>query len=480
MKKILLSPDQLSREALIALIVQQAEQIEALQGQVKRLEAQVEKLERQIAKNSTNSSKPPSSDGLKKPAPKSQRERGKRKTGGQPGHNGETLERVDTPDAVVFHALRQCQQCQDDLSEVTVDRRMRRQVFDLPPARWEVTEHQAEVKRCPGCGWVQHAPFPAQVRAPTQYGMRALAQAVYLHSYQLLPLARIQEWFIDWVGHGPSEGTIQRALEQMSAAVAPALDAIYAGVTHAEVVRFDETGLRIAGRLGWLHTASTPDLTYYTVHAQRGEEALLDAGVLPACRGWAVHDGFTSYWGFTTVRHALCNAHHLRELEFLVEQYQAKWAKSMQLLLLTMKHRREAAPQGLSRAVIAALERRYDRLIAQGLAAFPPLPRSPDSKQRVAQHPATNLLLRLRKHRDAVLAFLRHAEVPFDNNLAERDLRMMKVKQKISGCFRTWDGAELFVAIRSYLSTARKQGLSMLHAAHLAFLGSPLIPPLPE
>lgn len=480
MKKLPLSPDQLSREALIALIMQQAEQIEALKAQVKQLEAQLEKLERQVAKNSTNSSKPPSSDGVKKAAPKSRREKGKRKTGGQVGHEGETLKAVSHPDEMVVHGLTHCGYCQHDLVKARVIGRVKRQVFDIPPLRLQVREHQAEVKVCPGCGQRQQAAFPAGVHAPTQYGPHLLAQAIYLHSYQLVPLARIREWFQDTLGHSPSEGTLQRALGQMSKAVAPALDAVYAGVTRSAVVHCDETGLRIAGRLGWLHTASTADLTYYTVHSQRGDEALLDAGVLPACRGWAVHDGFTPYWGFTTVRHALCNAHHLRELEFLVEQYQARWAKAMQRLLLTMKRQLETAAHGLSRTRMDGLERRYDQLIAQGLTAFPPHPRAPNASGRTAQHPATNLLLRLRQHRDAVLAFLRYPDVPFDNNLAERDLRMMKVKQKISGCFRTWTGAETFVAIRSYLSTARKQGLSMLQAAYLALTGSPFIPALPE
>jgi len=480
MNKHPVSLDQISREALIALIGQQAQQIEALQAQVKLLQAQAEKLERQIAKNSTNSSKPPSSDGLKKPAPKSRREKGQRKTGGQMGHEGETLEMVALPDAVVCHSLTTCHHCQQDLSEVAMVGQVKRQVFDLPPVQLQVTEHRAEVKACPGCGQRQRATFPAGVTAATQYGPRLLAQAVYLHSYHLLPLGRIQEWFQDLLGQAPSEATIQRAVQQMSAAVSPALDAIYAGVTQATVVHADETGVRIAGRLGWLHTVSTTDLTYYTVHAKRGDEAILDAGVLPACRGWLVHDGFKPYMGFTTVRHALCNAHHLRELEFLGEQYQAQWAKPMQQVLLTMKRRRDATPHGLRPAVMASLERRYDRLLSQGFAAFPPQPRPPNSKQRLAQHPVTNLLLRLHKHREAVLAFLLHPEVPFDNNLAERDLRMMKVKQKISGCFRTWAGAEAFVALRTYLSTARKQGLSMLHAVYLAFLGTPFIPALPE
>lgn len=204
----------------------------------------------------------------------------------------------------------------------------------------------------------------------------------------------------------------------------------------------------------------------------------MDAGVLPNCHGWAVHDGMTAYFSFETVRHALCNAHHLRELEFAHEQYDATWAKHMQKLLLKMKKHDDE--QTVTQQLIRDLEAQYDTLIDKGFEAFPIQPRPPNYKGRYPQHTVTNLLIRLRDYRDAVLAFLHHPHVPFDNNLAERDLRMMKVKQKVSGCFRTWAGAEVFAAVRTYLATARKQGISMLQAAFLAFCGSPFIPAIPE
>lgn len=275
-----------------------------------------------------------------------------------------------------------------------------------------------------------------------------------------------------------SEGTIERAVKQCADAVAPSLDAIYKGLTQAEVVHYDETGFRVNTGLRWLHTACTEYLSYYSVHLKRGDEAMLDIGVLPNSQGWAVHDGLKGYFGFETVRHALCNAHLLRELQFALEQYEADWAQDMQDLLLEMKRHAEAGE--VSTETHAQLENRYDTLLVTGFEAFPIRPRPPNSKKRVAQHPVTNLLIRLRDHRDAVLAFLCYPEVPFDNNLAERDLRMMKVKQKISGCFRTWSGAEVFAAVRSYLATARKQGISMLHAAQMAFAGTPFIPAIPE
>lgn len=468
----------MSRENLLVFIQHQAEQIELLKAQNAALEARIEKLEHRINKNSSNSSQPPSSDGLKKPNPKSRREKGKHRSGGQTGHAGKTLKMVVCPDEVVVHPLEACPHCQYDLSQAAVERVVKRQVFDIPPLRLQVSEHQAQVKRCPGCGQPSRAGFPAGVTAPTQYGPNVLAQAAYLNSYHLIPLARVREWFADCVGHAVSEGVIERAGVQLAEAVAPALDTIYAGLTRSEVVHYDETGFRINTGLRWLHTACTTHLSYYNVHGKRGDEAMLDIGVLPNCHGWAVHDGLKGYFSFTTVRHALCNAHHLRELQFAVEQYDAQWAKAMQTLLLEMKHLHETGDR--SEALLHRLENRYDALLVDGWDAFPLQPRPPNSKKRGAQHPITNLLIRLRDHREAVLAFLHHPEVPFDNNLAERDLRMMKVKQKISGCFRTWAGAEVFAAVRSYLATARKQGLSMLHATAMAFLGSPFIPAIPE
>jgi len=467
-----------NRETLITLIETQAEQNRLLKGQVAELQARLEKLEHRLNKNSSNSSKPPSSDGLKKPAPKSRREKGKRQSGGQPGHDGDTLKMVAYPDEVTIHRLLACPHCQHDLCNTPVEQVVKRQVFDLPPLRLQVTEHQAEVKVCRCCGNDSQAEFPTGVNAPTQYGPNVLAQAAYLNSYHLIPVARVREWFADCVGQAVSEGTIVRALKQFAAAVAPSLDVIYQGLTQANVVHYDETGFRVNTGLRWLHTACTDYLSYYSVHLKRGDEAMLDIGVLPNSQGWAVHDGLKGYFGFETVRHALCNAHHLRELQFAAEQYQAAWAVQMQALLLDMKRQRETG--ALSPDTLQALENRYEVLLVEGLAAFPISPRPPNANQRVAQHPVTNLLIRLRDNRDAVLAFLHHPQVPFDNNLAERDLRMMKVKQKISGCFRTWAGAEVFAAVRSYLATARKQGMSMLRAAYLAFAGNPFIPALPE
>jgi len=468
-----------NRDTLIGLIQSQAEQIRLLTAQVEALEKQIEKLERQLAKDSTNSSKPPSSDGLKKPKAKqkSQREKGKRQPGGQRGHKGRTLKAVAVPDEQVRHQLDACAHCQHDLRQIEAQRVIKRQVFDIPPMALRVCEHQAEVKGCPCCGKTSRAAFPDGVTAPTQYGPNVLAQAVYLNTYQLIPLARVREWFADCVGIPISEGTIQRAVEVFCDRIGVSLDEIYRLLTDSDVVHLDETGFRVNGMLAWLHTVCTERLSYYTVHVSRGDDAIMDAGVLPNCSGFAVHDGLSQYMGYEMVEHALCNAHHLRELQLFVDEYNADWALGLQRVLREMKAASEASHT--TPETLAQLEARYDGWVAEGLDAFPVQPRPPNHKGRYEQHPATNLLLRLRDNRTAVLAFLHHQHVPFDNNLAERDLRMMKVKQKISGGFRTWDGAESFAAVRSYLMTARKYGLSMLRATHMALSGSPFIP-LPE
>ena len=463
---------QLDKEQLIDIILE-------LREMVKRLTARIEFLEGQLAKHSGNSSKPPSSDGLKKPSPKSQRETGKRQSGGQPGHKGETLEAVAQPDEVVRYRLEACPDCQHDLSGVAVEAVSQRQVFELPPLRLQVTEHQAESKRCPHCRRQVRAAFPDGVEQPTQYGERYKALLVYLNVYQLLPLNRIAELTQDWFGQRVSEGTLDRALKQAAGAVSGVLDEVECGLVKAAVAHADETGMRVAGKLHWLHVLSTPGLTRYGIHAKRGRAALDALNLVPRFAGELVHDGWSAYAAYSQCGHALCGAHLLRELTFLHEQYQQTWAQPMKALLLKAKAAVEAArlrgAEMLDDALAKTLMTEYHTLVAAGFAAHPPPPTRP-GKRRVAESPARLLLKRLERDRHAVLHFMRNFAVPFDNNLAERDLRMMKVKQKVSGCFRSLQGAELFCAVRSYLSTARKHGRSMFSALVDAFSGNPFIP----
>jgi transposase len=462
--------EQLDKTQLIEIIVQ-------LQTVVQQLEARVQGLADQTAQNSRNSSKPPSSDGLKKPRTKSGRQPSKRKRGGQKGHQGYTLELTDRPDAVEL-----CEHCHHDLGVIEAGIAEKRQVYDLPVMQLAVTEHQSEVKRCPVCGEMSTGKFPEHVKAPVQYGPHLQAQVVYLNSYQLLPLSRTCEIIEDVYGHRPSEAFVLSATETLNQKVAPSLAAIRQALVAADVVHSDETGLRIEGRLNWLHVISNERLTYYETHAKRGQQAMHEIGILPQRRGWVIHDAFRSYFAFDKSQHGLCNAHHLRELQFVVDQYQQSWAQPMIDLLLEMKTSVESAIDAGSHCLTLArrgdFETRYYAILHQGFQANPKPP--PTGKQgRPKQTKPQNLLDRLYRYQAQVLAFIYDFRVPFDNNLAERDLRMMKVKQKISGTFRTTKGAALFCAIRSYISTVRKRGLCVIQTLLDALLGRPFIP-LPE
>ena len=295
---------QLDKEQLIDMIVELGEQLVQMAGRVQALEDQ-------LARNSGNSSKPPSSDGWKKP--KSLREKGRRKSGGQTGHQGTTLERVCDPQSIEAHVLNHCPQCACDLRGVEGQGIEKRQVFDVPSMVIEVIEHQAQIKCCPQCQAQVKASFPAGIDHALQYGSRLKAQAVYLNSYQLLPIGRICALFEDFYGHAPSEAFVLSATEAVHAQLDRPLAAIQAQLKPTEVVNCDETGLRVDGKLNWLHGVSSSSLTYYALHDKRGQQAMRAIGILTALRGCAVHDAFISYFQFENCAHALCNAHQLRE-----------------------------------------------------------------------------------------------------------------------------------------------------------------------
>jgi transposase len=471
-------------DAVVSLVQSLLARITAMEAELAAVKHQLAAVNNQLKKDSRNSSKPPSSDGFK-PRTKSLRAKSERAGGGQPGHEGSTLSWCAEVDEVVVHpAASACEQCGFALPPQSLVSHESRQVHELPPLRLQVIEHQVEVKCCPHCEHLSRGVFPATVTNVVQYGSRIRAVMVYLMSAQLLPSARTCEVLSELLGAEISDGTLYSTREQCYEALAEVSAQIKAGVKAAAVSHFDETGLRVNNQLNWLHVACTSALTDYGVHPKRGKVAMDEMAVLPSFAGVSVHDGWRSYFGYGCT-HALCNAHHLRELRFVFERHRQRWADEMSQLLVAIKAAVERAKASDALALHPlqhlVFEQCYQRILNQGFQANPPVPvdeSAPKKPGRIKQTRPQNLLARLQTHQAAVLAFMVDFRVPFDNNQAERDVRMMKLKQKISGCFRSFDGAQQFCRIRGYISTLRKQGIPVLEALNKVFQGSPTIPRL--
>ena len=454
----------MSPESTIAAL---REQNAALAALVTALQTRVAELERQLGLNSSNSGKPPSSDGLKKKPARtgSLRERSGKKSGGQKGHPGKTLCRTENPDATIDHFPETCSGCGGDLTGAPATGHTARQVFDLPePQPLIVTEHRAHACLCGNCGAETRADFPEDVTAPVQYGARLAAVVVYLLHSQLLPEKRLAMLMADLFGVHLVTATIAAMSRSCAVRFQGFAAAVRGHVAAAPVKHMDETGFRIGGKTQWLHIACTLWLTFYRTSPKRGS-------LLENVLGIVVHDHWKPYYTLKGVLHALCNAHHLRELQALIDIEKEDWARKMQRLLRRACHAANLArEQGvlLSPALIALIDRSYDAILAEGFAFHEGQPAlvstAKKRKGRVPRRTGHNLLRRLHGRKLDVLRFLTDPTVPFTNNLAERDGRMMKLRQKISGGFRSVEGAEDFAVVRSLLSTARKQGWDILQA----------------
>lgn len=450
--------------------------VRQLRGEVEKLQAKVQELEGRGAKNSHNSSKPPSSDGLAKlPAkPRSLRKPGQHPNGGQPGHTGHTLQKVEKPDRVVVHLpAAHCHACQGPLGEATMAES--RQVFDLPPLRFEVTEHQVWAATC-ACGEVCRGEFPEGVSSPVQYGPAALAAAVHLTQHHMMPVQRTSELMDDFFGLPMAEATVLAASQEAGVRLTPTVSTIGQALQVADVAHADETGLRVAGSLHWMHVLATTLLTWVACHAKRGKQAFDALGILPGFLGTLIHDGWKPYRDLLC-KHGLCNAHHLRELTYLFEDLGQAWAGRMIDLLRTACHEVGQTGAPLPESRRAFFLSRYADMLSEGEALNPRAPPS-GKRGRPRQSKATNLLLRLRTYTDDVWRFATDPGVPFTNNLAEQAVRMSKVKQKVSGGFRTKKGADAYCIIHSYLATMHKQGANLFHALILTFQGQPPQPRL--
>jgi transposase len=448
--------------------------IRHLENRVQQLETEVQELKARLSKNSSNSSKPPSSDGLRKP--KSLRKPSGKKPGGQHGRVGKGLDQVDNPDIVVTHTPSSCTGCGLDLSNVDGTTAEQRQVFDIPQPQIYVTEHRVEEKKCPCCGERVRASFPESVNGPTQYGDRIRGLVTYFSHQHFIPVDRVCGIFEDIFGVAISPGTCANINEQLFANLEIFEAGLKAYLLASEVLHFDETGMRCEKKLHWVHVASSSMATLYTMHTKRGQPAMDAADILPRFQGTAIHDHWFPYFAYSQIKHGLCNAHHLRELIFLYEQKEEAWAERMHDLLIRANRKvEEHAEQGsLPPDILFEIERTYSQILKEGFsyhASLPPLPTGKRGKQK--QRDGKNLLDRLNEKRDCVLRFVHDFSIPFTNNQGEQDIRMVKLKQKISGSFRAFHGGEIFCRIRSYISTARKQGWNIWDSLADAIRGSP-------
>lgn len=444
---------------------------EFLKKENAELKDEIKSLKNKLCLNSTNSSKPPSSDSFIRMT-KPLREKKGKKAGGQYGHEGNTLKMVDNPDKIELHKLDTCIYCKENLSSIELFNIEKRQVFDLPPLCLEVTEHQVEVKVCCSCGKLNKSSFPESILSPTQYGNRIKAFCLYLNNYQLIPFERVSETMENILGVRVNESSIFSYTKEIYDNLSFTEQMLKNRLINSEILNLDETGFYVNNKRNWLHSYSTKYLTFYSHHEKRGKVAMDKIGLLSLFNGIGVHDFWKSYFNYDFT-HTLCNSHHLRELNFVSESEKLDWSKKIKDLLLEIKNTVENSKfigkKNLNQETLNQYSLNYLSILNEALLNYP------TSEER-KQTKAKNLLDRLINYKDSVLAFMYNFDVPFDNNQAERDIRMMKLKQKISGCFRTENGAKYFCRIRSFISTSKKNGQNILQQLFLALEHKDYVP----
>ena len=460
-------------------IEQQNTLIEKLNSQVKQLTVQVKELEAKLSKNSSNSDKPPNSDGFNKPLKtQSLRDTSGKKPGGQQGHTGNTLKQVKNPDHIVVHAPKACSLCGYNLSSVKEEKIMeeKRQVFDIPEPKIEITEHCISAKNCPCCGKITNGLFPEEAVASAQYGERIQTLATYFTHQHFMPFERLSQMFEDIFGIKISQGTIANIDQKLFEKLKHFEENLKIHLLKSKILHVDETGIKCNKKTNWIHVTSSTLATFFGVHSKRGREATDVFDIMPKFKGIVMHDHWQPYFAYKNVQHLLCNAHHLRDLTFVFEHEKEEWANDMKKLLLRAKQMTEEHVQdgSLPAEKIETIIKEYNEIIFQGFLYHENLPSLLQQKRgKLKQRAGKNLVNRLANYQISVLQFINDLSLPFTNNQAEQDIRMVKLKQKISGSFRKLQRIEIFCRIRSYISTARKQSWNIFEAIVKAIQGTP-------
>ncbi len=447
---------------------------------VDKLEERIKELESRLNMNSTNSSKPPSTDNKLKKTKKPSISNSKKKRGAQAGHKGKSLKIVATPDATEVLLPTNCSCCNSSLKNINSSKYEKRQLFDLPDVKMQITEYQAHSLKCKKCSTLNKAKFPNNIKATTQYGDNLKSLVSYLNAYQMLPYERIVETIQDLTSHKMSTGTIYNFLNTSYEKLENFENRLKQSLIKEDVLHSDETGVNIKAKLHWIHVASSSAMTYYMLHQKRGRVAMDNMEIIPNYSGVLVHDHWTPYNKYTNCTHSYCNAHILRELNGITEKENTVWSEDMHQLLINMniavRKAKENDKSSLSQPQIQKFLNNYQKIIKNANNYYPPPDRSiKRGKGRLKQAKGKNLLDRLLKYQDETLRFLSDFRVPFTNNLAERDLRMIKVKEKISGSFASFKGGEIFCRIRSYISTLKKNNIAVLQGLRDALAGKSYI-----